>query len=664
MFHEPEEGRFDFQSPQFELERFLDLCRELGLWCFARPGPCIGSELIYGGWPTWLYENYPDMHTRKISGEEILGYISYMHPQYLPKARQWYRHVIPILAKHEASRGGAVIGAQLDNEILLLQDCNRQTMGIGSQTGRWADFMRQRHGTLQAANKAYGLNAGSWSEILPLECVREGTLAERRRLRDYRQCNFRMLGDYVQTLRAWAREDGLTSPVYQNSTNPVFNSEFREMAVRMGEDYLLGGDHYYMIDMDCDGVPHPDVKFATKTLYSLEQLRLLGRPPTIIEFQGACCNDFPPVTAPDAECCYAMSIAYGLKGWNYYIFAGGPNPPKSCNSCDPYDAQAAVGADGSVREIHSAQRRTHALVRKYDWLAAADRVADCHLGMVWEYGRSWGNGFGANRSADLPYTQLDAWDLAWKGMLMSAACENLQVSLLDLSKDSCLSRTDLPMMVPSALAMPADVQRRLVKFVQAGGKLLIAPVLPRLDEDFNPCAELADFLGIGPQQRYVYPSPILDAFDVKNFLCSGDLFLPQASPASSWRTVAMEIRSDRPFGWQRDFPGGGGVIMLGLHWKITQQNHARMLGQALASLGLQPRVQCTSPHLWTSLRSDGKRTMLFIMNLFTAPMTASIRYRDPASGKWVETGEHTLPGLTVRAWSDGKVVYETGRELP
>ena len=141
MFHEPEEGRFDFQSPQFELERFLDLCRELGLWCFARPGPCIGSELIYGGWPTWLYENYPDMHTRKISGEEILGYISYMHPQYLPKARQWYRHVIPILAKHEASRGGAVIGAQLDNEILLLQDCNRQTMGIGSQTGRWADFI-------------------------------------------------------------------------------------------------------------------------------------------------------------------------------------------------------------------------------------------------------------------------------------------------------------------------------------------------------------------------------------------------------------------------------------------------------------------------------------------------------------------------------------------
>ena len=236
------------------------------------------------------------------------------------------------------------------------------------------------------------------------------------------------------------------------------------------------------------------------------------------------------MTAPDAECCYAMSIAYGLKGWNYYIFAGGPNPPKSCNSCDPYDAQAAVGADGSVREIHSAQRRTHALVRKYDWLAAADRVADCHLGMVWEYGRSWGNGFGANRSADLPYTQLDAWDLAWKGMLMSAACENLQVSLLDLSKDSCLSRTDLPMMVPSALAMPADVQRRLVKFVQAGGKLLIAPVLPRLDEDFNPCAELADFLGIGPQQRYVYPSPILDAFDVKNFLCSGDLFLPQAEP--------------------------------------------------------------------------------------------------------------------------------------
>ena len=44
-------------------------------------------------------------------------------------------------------------------------------------------------------------------------------------------------------------------------------------ALRMGEDYLLGGDHYYLIDMDCDGVPHPDAKFPGVTEELAEALR-------------------------------------------------------------------------------------------------------------------------------------------------------------------------------------------------------------------------------------------------------------------------------------------------------------------------------------------------------------------------------------------------------
>lgn len=661
MFHEPQEGRFDFTNPAFDIEHFLNLCKEVGLWCFARPGPCVGSELVYGGWPAWLYEGYPQIHTRKASGEESVGwgYISFMHPDYLAKARQWYRRIIPILAKHEVSRGGAVVAAQLDNELSLLQDCNRDTMGVGSEKGRWPDFMRGRYGTLDAANEAYGLHVKSWSDIMPLECVREGTLPERRRLRDYRQCNLEMLGDYIKTLTVWAREDGLTVPVVQNSTNPVFNSEFREMAIRQGEDYILGSDHYYLIDMDCDGVPHPDAKFATKTLYSLEQLRLLGRPPTIIEFQGGCCNDFPPITASDAECCYMMSLAYGLKGWNYYIFAGGPNPPMSCVSSEPYDAQAAVGADGSIREIYGAQKRVHEFVTRHDWLAGAGRVADCHIGLVWEYGRSWGNGFGANRTADMAFTPLEAWDVMWKGMMISAACANLQPSLVDLSKDDFLSRTDIPLMCPGAAVMPADVQRRLVQFVQTGGKLFLAPLVPTLDEDFRPCTVLSDFLGKPVQKQYPFPSPIITAFGVPYVYAPGDMFAFESRPADA-QTVAMEERSKKEIGFRREYPGGGSVTVLGLQWKQVQSTHWAMLTNALTACGLDRRVECSNQYVWTTLRSDGKRTMLFIINLFTGPMTARVRYRDPVGGAWVNTGEHTLPALSVWAWADGKIVYRAG----
>jgi hypothetical protein len=85
-----------------------------------------------------------------------------------------------------------------------------------------------------------------------------------------------------------------------------------------------------------------------------------------------------------------------------------------------------------------------------------------------------------------------------------------------------------------------------------------------------------------------------------------------------------------------------------------------MLTGALTACGLRRSVECSNQYVWTSLRSDGKRTMLFMMNLFTAPMAARVRYRDPVGGAWVETGEHKIPALSVWAWTDGKVVYRTG----
>ena len=59
-----------------------------------------------------------------------------------------------------------------------------------------------------------------------------------------------------------------------------------------------------------------------------------------------------------------------------------------------------------------------------------------------------------------------------------------------------------------------------------------------------------------------------------------------------------------------------------------------------------------------SYLAGGKR--VFLMNLFTAPMAARVRYRDPVGGAWVDTGEHRIPALSVWAWTDGKLVYQTG----
>ncbi len=41
----------------------------------------------------------------------------------------------------------------------------------------------------------------------------------------------------------------------------------------------------------------------------------------------------------------------------------------------------------------------------------------------------------------------------------------------------------------------------------------------------------------------------------------------------------------------------------------------------------------------------------------TAPMAAQISFRDPASGAWIDTGRHEVPGISVQTWADGKTVY-------
>jgi len=61
-----------------------------------------------------------------------------------------------------------------------------------------------------------------------------------------------------------------------------------------------------------------------------------------------------------------------------------------------------------------------------------------------------------------------------------------------------------------------------------------------------------------------------------------------------------------------------------------------------------PVVRCDNPNIWTSLLSDGQHHLLFLLNLFTGVLTANVAYTDPASGRVIEPGPQTLPGISVR----------------
>ncbi len=100
--HEPEKGKFCFEG-LLDIERFVSLAQELGLYVILRPSPYICAEWEFGGLPAWLLRE-----------EGMKLRISY--PPFLKHVEEYYRVLLPKLAPMQCTRGGPVILMQVENE--------------------------------------------------------------------------------------------------------------------------------------------------------------------------------------------------------------------------------------------------------------------------------------------------------------------------------------------------------------------------------------------------------------------------------------------------------------------------------------------------------------------------------------------------------------------
>lgn len=649
LVHEPEEGTFRFgDKPERDLEAFLDLCNELDIAVVARPGPYQYSELRYHGTPGWLWKKYPGIAaTDQMGNVRGTACASYLHPVFLEKVDAWFAEVCPILAKHMASGGGPIAFVQFDNELMGIHDWfggwdyNRVTMGIGSKGGRYPRFLSERYGTVEELNAACELNVSDFSEVEPFPARMPESVAERRRVKDYCDFYFGTVAEYAVTLAKMMRKHGIDCDFVHNAGGPYMNPFFRETVRRMEGRLILGSDHYYNLDMDWDQ-NNPTPKYISKIFYSLELLRLMGCPPTIWELPGGSAADWPPMTPQDWRACYLGNIAFGMKGSNYYIFTGGPNPPGCGMTGEIYDFGASIAADGTIRRpLYDVQQAFGAFLKDHAWLADADRVGDFNIGVDWNQtvGRYYFNARG-----NLGFSTDEAWTMMRKGMMISALCASYSPNLVDLFSDDY--PTGKPLWVAASVCMAREVQERLVRFVQDGGRLLIAPVIPHLDENFNPCTVLGDFLEGAAVKRCEEQFPVLNVGPVRNVYTNAGLWQSVSRPSKA-ETIASDVVSGAETGWKQTFPGGGSIIWLGLGWKHHRNEHLHMVAWLLSQQGCaEPVVNCDNRNIWTSLRSDGHNSILFVLNLYSSPMKAGIKVR--LRDTIVDTGEHDLAPMEVK----------------
>jgi hypothetical protein len=104
------EGTFDFTTP--DLARFLDLCKELGLFVYFRPGPYITNEMNGGGIPSWLSAN----STKKAIAEDGKPNLRTHDADYLVYVKRYLSAVNEFIKPWLRSNGGPIILYSLENE--------------------------------------------------------------------------------------------------------------------------------------------------------------------------------------------------------------------------------------------------------------------------------------------------------------------------------------------------------------------------------------------------------------------------------------------------------------------------------------------------------------------------------------------------------------------
>ena len=215
---EPEEGRYDFAL----FDRALELCVRHGI-------KAIMGTPTYTP-PAWLTERYPETLRVAYDGT-LLRHGSRRHYNYTsPIYQEKSRAITRALAEHYRDHP-AVIGWQTDNEL----NCHLDVSFATSDHEAFRQWCRERHGTLDALNQAWGTAFWShtyqaWEEIwLPRPTVTyqsPGLLLDFYRFTS--DATIRFAAMQYEILKEVAPHQFVTHNAFQNMTNVDFERFVQE----------------------------------------------------------------------------------------------------------------------------------------------------------------------------------------------------------------------------------------------------------------------------------------------------------------------------------------------------------------------------------------------------------------------------------------------------
>ena len=636
IYHELPDGTIDVTGatrPERDVAAFIDLCAARGLMFIARPGPFVMAELKNEGIPFRVYREHPEVVPVGWDGATTPSRtIDYLAPAFLDETRRWFEAILPVLVPRLAPNGGPVIMVQLDNEVGMLAWVTNSpdlTDDLLEHFGRW---VVAKH----AAAQPYPVTPGGdgWAEVVrsPSEDW-AGPL--RRDLGEFMRDRF---ADYVAALRTMAEElgvHGVPFAINIHGTEGGSGTPFPIGISQLVKTYsgipgmVSGSDHYmgeatlttmsdlYVINAYMDAVHDDD-----QPLTSLEFEAGSG------DYGAGAEMQYDPSTV---DLKTRLCLAQGNRVINYYLFAGGINPPldevvddgndRLSFTGERHGTAAPVGPEGQRGFAYEATAAVvHAVNANAPWLAVLDEEHDdVELGLVLDaYATEYHHPGSALMTDAVDDLSQHRGAGQRRALVRSLLLDGYRFGAVHLEERS--PKPGSVLVLGAGRYLAADVQRRVVAHAEAGGRVLLLGPVPQLDLDGSPCHVLADALDLGHgdvvrDDGHYYPSVI----------------------AHGWAAPWPEMR----VGWRQELrPNRGDVVLTDVYGTVCGvdvplgdgrvvvfaaelPSNRELFGRALRALGARPGVTTSTPFpgvlTTTGASCDGQRA-LHLINISGAAM--------------------------------------------
>jgi beta-galactosidase len=622
-WHEYEEGKFDFvgaTNPARNLTRFITLCKKIGLDLIVKPGPYILAEYEAYGLPDWLLKrcSRDALATDEYGNIISPDIMSYMSDEFLHFTRLWYDKVMPIIAEHQHSKGGPIVMMQVCNEVGVFQWLSGKIDYNACVISLYKQFLKNKYGTIERLNSTYDIGYSSFESVIPPRGVIT-TKSEYAAYYDFHLFYRYYFALYLDTLAKRVKSYGIEVQLTHNIPGWIFGnaaelpmliSTYSEV-LRNHREFIFGMDH--IPEFVSFRNAHSDLA-ANKILDALQP----HGPVWAAEFQSGTREHHVKNDPLDMETFYFASLAHGLKGFNYYMFSQGVNPPGKGFFGKTFYFQTPLDKDATKSELYGVAKSYAEFINKHqNELLTSEPKASVCAGLYKPYFYTELTTSQLLRERRLHIEKLGLYldprfvreEVFFNGLLRGLQTMNINYDIRDLETtplEELLRYKQL--WITTTEFMDAPTQALLAAYIKAGGHLIVYPAIPTLDNYLNPCTILRDELQLRfskiDSPNKVHAFGIDDVYTATRDKQQFDISNEQVVAT----TAAGEVCGiKKPI-------GKGWLVAFGFAFGYSSDEHLHLYERVLSLDKIKSDVKVSDPDIQFMLRRGKKYSFLFLLN--------------------------------------------------